>query len=289
MTGLRDYLSLVKFSHSVFALPFAMQGAWIAAGGVPALDRLGWIVLCAVCARTAAMAFNRLADRRIDAENPRTKERELPRGALSPLSVGALVLVSSAGFVLGAYQLGPWCGALSWPVLALVLGYSYVKRFSMLAHGALGLALACAPLGAWLAVSGTFEEDFTPVIWLAGGVLAWVAGFDLVYACQDEDFDRERGLFSVPARFGRRRALLTARGLHLLAVSAFCVQGQLAGLGIIYWCALVLAAALLVWEHRLVRPDDLSKINMAFFTANGWVGVVLFVGVALDLQLSGGA
>ncbi len=138
-------------------------------------------------------------------------------------------------------------------------------------------------------MSGTFEEDFTPVIWLAGGVLAWVAGFDLVYACQDEDFDRERGLFSVPARFGRRRALLTARGLHLLAVSAFCVQGQLAGLGIIYWCALVLAAALLVWEHRLVRPDDLSKINMAFFTANGWVGVVLFVGVALDLQLSGGA
>ena len=202
--------------------------------------------------------------------------------------VAALVLVSSTGFVLGAHQLGPWCGKLSYGVLVLVLGYSYVKRFSLLAHGALGLALACAPLGAWLAVTGTFEEDFIPVLWLAGGVIAWVAGFDLVYACQDEEFDRKQGLFSVPARFGRRRALLLARALHGMAVGAFCVQGHLAGLGIVYWISLVLAAALLVWEHRLVRPDDLSKINMAFFTANGWVGVVLFLGVALDLQLSGG-
>jgi len=289
MAGLRDYLSLVKFSHSIFALPFAMQGAWIAAGGVPAFDRLAWIVLCAVCARTAAMAFNRLVDRRIDALNPRTQERELPRGVLAPISVVALVALSSAGFVLGAHQLGPWCGKLSFAVLVLVLGYSYVKRFSLLAHGALGLALACAPLGAWLAVTGTFEQDFTPVLWLAAGVLAWVAGFDLVYACQDEDFDRERGLFSVPARFGRRRALLAARGLHVLAVVAFCVQGQLAGLGVVYWASLVLAAALLVWEHRLVRPDDLSKIDMAFFTANGWVGVGLCGGVALDLALVGGA
>jgi len=288
MGGPRDYLSLVKFSHSIFALPFAMQGAWIAAGGVPAVDRLGWIVLCAVCARTAAMAFNRLVDRRIDAENPRTRERELPRGVLTPLSVAALVLVSSAGFVMGAYQLGPWCGKLSFGVLVLVLGYSYVKRFSLLAHGALGLALACAPLGAWLAVTGTFEEDFTPVLWLAGGVLAWVAGFDLVYACQDEEFDRERGLFSVPAKFGRRRALLAARALHGLAVGAFCVQGHLAGLGLVYWVSLGLASLLLVWEHRLVRTDDLSKIDMAFFTANGWVGVVLFCGVALDLQFMGG-
>jgi len=289
MGGLRNYLSLVRFSHSVFALPFAMQGAWIAEGGVPPIDRLGWIILCAVCARTAAMAFNRLADRRIDAENPRTENRELPRGVLTPLSVGVLVLAASAGFVLAAYQLGPWCGGLSWPVLALVLGYSLVKRFSLLAHGALGLALACAPLGAWLAVKGNFDDDFTPVLWLAGGVLAWVAGFDLVYACQDEEFDRARGLFSVPAKFGRRRALLLARGLHALAVAAFCVQGHLAGLGVIYWCALGLAAALLVWEHRLVKPDDLSKIDMAFFAANGWVGVVLFCGVALDIHLTGGA
>jgi 4-hydroxybenzoate polyprenyltransferase len=283
----RDYLSLVKFSHSVFALPFALQGAWIAAGGVPPLSRVSWIILCAVCARTAAMAFNRLADRRIDALNPRTSGRELPSGVLSPISVGALVLASSAGFVLSAYQLGPWCGRLSFPVLALVLGYSLVKRFSLLAHGALGLALACAPLGAWLAVTGSFEPDFTPVLWLAAGVLAWVAGFDLVYACQDEDFDREQGLFSVPARFGRKRSLYAARVLHTLAVGAFAVQGELAGLGAAYWISLVLATALLVWEHRLVR-SDLSQIDMAFFTANGWVGVVLFLGVVVDLQLSGG-
>ena len=283
----RDYLSLVKFSHSVFALPFALQGAWIAAGGVPPFSRLAWIVLCAVCARTAAMAFNRLVDRRIDAENPRTSGRELPSGVLTPLSVGALVFASSAGFVLAAFQLGPWCGKLSFPVLALVLGYSYVKRFSFLAHGALGLALACAPLGAWLAVTGTFEQDFIPILWLAAGVLAWVSGFDLVYACQDEDFDRKRGLFSVPARFGRRRSLYAARTLHVLAVGAFAVQGSLAGLGTLYWISLVLAAALLVWEHRLVRTD-LSQIDMAFFTANGWVGVVLFLGVAADLQFAGG-
>ena len=233
------------------------------------------------------MAFNRLVDRRIDAMNPRTSGRELPSGALSPLSVGGLVCVSSSGFVLCAYQLGPWCGLLSFPVLGLVLGYSYVKRFSFLAHGALGLALACAPLGAWLAVTGSFEPDFTPVLWLAGGVLAWVAGFDLVYACQDEDFDRKQGLFSVPARFGRKRSLYAARSLHMLAVGAFAVQGELAGLGAAYWISLVLATGLLVWEHRLVR-SDLSKIDMAFFTANGWVGVVLFLGVALDLQLRGG-
>jgi 4-hydroxybenzoate polyprenyltransferase len=287
MGQVRDYLSLVKFSHSIFALPFALQGAWIAAGGVPSISRLAWIVLCAVCARTAAMAFNRLVDRRIDAENPRTSGRELPSGVLTPLSVGALVFASSAGFVLAAFQLGPWCGKLSFPVLALVLGYSYMKRFSFLAHGALGLALACAPLGAWLAVTGTFEQDFTPILWLAAGVLAWVSGFDLVYACQDEDFDRLRGLFSVPARFGRRRSLYAARTLHVLAVGAFAVQGSLAGLGVIYWISLVLAAALLVWEHRLVRTD-LSQIDMAFFTANGWVGVVLFLGVAADLQFAGG-
>lgn len=287
MGRVRDYLSLVKFSHSVFALPFALQGAWIAAGGAPPLSRVAWIVLCAVCARTAAMAFNRLVDRRIDALNPRTSGRELPSGVLNPISVGALVFVSSAGFVLSAYQLGPWCGLLSFPVLGLVLGYSFVKRFSFLAHGALGLALACAPLGAWLAVTGSFEPDFTPVLWLAAGVLAWVAGFDLVYACQDEDFDRKQGLFSVPARFGRKRSLYAARALHTLAVGAFAVQGELAGLGLAYWISLVLATALLVWEHRLVRTD-LSKIDMAFFTANGWVGVVLFLGVAVDLQLSGG-
>jgi 4-hydroxybenzoate polyprenyltransferase len=288
VAGVRDYLSLVKFSHSIFALPFALQGAWIAAGGVPSLDRLGWIALCAVCARTAAMAFNRLVDRRIDAENPRTRGRELPSGVLTPAAVFGLVVFSSAGFVAAAHQLGPWCGRLAYPVLGLVLGYSYMKRFSVLAHGALGLALACAPLGAWLAVSGSFEADFIPVLWLAGGVLAWVAGFDLVYACQDEDFDRERGLHSVPAKFGRRRALLAARSLHALAVGAFAVQGALAGLGVAYWVGLGLAAALLVWEHRLVRPNDLSKIDMAFFGANSWVGVVLFLGVALDLQLSGG-
>lgn len=282
---LRDVLGLVKFSHSIFALPFALAGAWLAAAGVPRLATLGWIVLCAVAARTAAMGFNRLVDRDLDAANPRTAARELPRGALSPMAVGLLVVVSAAVFVAGAFQLGAVPGRLALPVLAVLLGYSYVKRFSALAHFVLGLALALAPLGAWVAVRGAIEGPLAPVLWLALAVWTWVAGFDLIYACQDADFDRAAGLHSVPARLGVPRALALSRVLHVVTIGALVGVGVTAELGAVYFAATALVAALLVYEQSLVRSSDLSRVDLAFFTVNGWVGVALFLGLALDLAV----
>ncbi len=281
--GIGRYLSLVKFSHSIFALPFALQGAWLAAGGVPELSTLALIVLCAVAARTAAMAFNRLIDRRIDAVNPRTSSREIPAGVIPADRVGLMVAFASAVFVGGAFALNPLCGWISPAILAVLLGYSFVKRFSAAAHGVLGLSLAIAPLGAWLAVTGSFTGDLRPVLLLAAGVLFWVVGFDLIYACQDAEHDRRVGLHSVPARFGIESALRLSALLHVLCVALFVGQGITAGLSVPFWAALGLATALLVWEHRLVAPDDLSRVNLAFFTLNGWVGVGLFLGVAIDL------
>jgi len=284
-TALRKLLSLVKFSHSIFALPFALQGAWLASDGLPEPGRLGWIVVCAVAARTAAMAFNRLVDRRLDGANPRTRGREIPSGAVSPGTAGALVLGASLVFLGGAWALGPACLALAPLVLAVLLGYSTFKRFSALGHFVLGLALALAPLGAWLAVRGDFEGDLAPVLLLAAGVGVWVAGFDLIYACQDAEHDARVGLHSIPARLGVGRALVLARVLHLLALGAFFAEGWWGGLGTAYWIALALAAVLLAWEHSIVAPDDLSRVDLAFFTLNGWVGVGLFLGVAIDRGL----
>ncbi len=284
--GLTKYLSLVKFSHSVFALPFALQGAWMASGGVPQLGVLALVVVCAVAARTAAMAFNRLIDRHIDAENPRTQGREIPAGVVSPTGATLLVLLSVGVFIGASFALNPLCGKLSPAVLTVLLGYSYFKRFSASAHFVLGLALGIAPLGAWLAVRGDLAGDLRPVLFLAAGVLTWVAGFDLIYASQDADYDAERGLFSVPARFGIAFALKASIALHVLAVACFTAQGLSGGLGWPFWLALVVASALLVWEHAIVSPDDLSRVNIAFFTLNGWVGIGLFLGLALDLGLT---
>lgn len=285
MTGIRDWLSLVKFSHSVFALPFALQGAWLAAGGMPVIETLLWIIAAAVAARTAAMAFNRLVDRSIDAANPRTAGREIPAGKLKPLSVGIMVLVASAVFVFSAFALNPLAGQLSPVVLAVLLGYSLVKRVSWAAHLALGLALGLAPLGAWIAVRGNFDGDLVPILCLAGAVLTWVAGFDLIYACQDADFDAEAGLHSIPARFGVGRALVVSRCLHVVTVGLLLVVHSRADLGWIYLLSIGLAAALLAWEQSLVRADDLSRVDMAFFTLNGYLGIALFVGLVLDIGL----
>jgi 4-hydroxybenzoate polyprenyltransferase len=285
VTALARYLSLVRFSHSVFALPFALQGAWLAAGGVPDVRSLALVVLCAVAARTAAMGFNRWLDRDIDAANPRTASREIPAGQVSPAAAVLLVAVSSGVFVLGSAALNPLCGWLSPAVLAVLLGYSAFKRFSSAAHFVLGLALALAPLGAWLAIRGDLQGDLRPVLLLALGVLCWVAGFDLIYASQDADFDRARGLHSIPARLGVAGALRLSSLLHVLAVLCFVGQGVLAGLGLPYWVLLAVAAGLLVWEHSIVSADDLSRVDVAFFTLNGWVGVGLFLGVAVDLAL----
>lgn len=289
ISALRPWFSLVKFGHSVFALPFALASAWLAAGGVPAGRVLALIVLCAVSARTAAMAFNRWLDRRIDAANPRTSARELPSGKLAAGAVLALVLAAAALFVAGSFALNPLCGRLSLPVLALLLGYSAFKRFSAAAHFVLGLALALAPLGAWVAVRGDLAGDLAPPLLLALAVLTWVAGFDLIYACQDAEFDRRTGLHSIPARFGVARALLVSSALHVVTFAALLVFAARAGLGWVFGLALAGAGGLLVWQHRLVSPRDLSRADMAFFTLNGWVSIGLFLGLAGDLALRGGA
>lgn len=286
--GPRAWLRLVAFEHSIFALPFALQGAWLAARGVPTARTLLLVVVCAVAARTAAMAFNRLVDARIDARNPRTRGRELPAGVLAPGRVLALVLLSSTVFVAGAYGLSPLCGRLSFAVLVVLLGYSLTKRFTSLAHLVLGLSLGLAPPAAWLAVRGSFEGDLAVPLLLGGAVLFWVAGFDLIYATQDAEFDRRAGLHSIPARRGVAFALSLARAFHVLTVLLLGSLWWRAELSWAYLAAIAAAAALLAWEHRIVRPDDLSRVTMAFFTLNGWVGVGLFVGLALDLALLSG-
>ena len=283
--GLGSWFSLVKFRHSIFALPFALMSAWLAAWGPPSARVLALILLCAVAARTAAMAFNRWLDRDIDAANPRTSGREIPAGVLSARSVLVLALASSIVFIAGAFALNPLAGKLSFPVLAVLLGYSAVKRFHWSAHLVLGLALGLAPLGAWIAVRGDVGEDAVVPLCLAAAVLAWVAGFDLIYACQDADFDRARGLHSIPARFGARRALVVSRLLHLLAFGLLALLWWLgrADFGPLFPAAILIAGGLFVWQHRIVSAEDLSRVDMAFFTLNGWVGVLLFLGLALDL------
>jgi len=277
--AIATWARMVRLSHTVFALPFAASGATLAAidhdvGWTEVL----WIGVCMVAARNAAMGFNRLVDHAFDARNPRTAGRELPRGALSRSSVWAFTIVLCALFVFAAFRLGPLCGWLSFPALAIVLGYSWTKRFTWASHAVLGLGLAVAPVGGWLAVAGRFD----PIAWLlAVAVLAWVAGFDVIYACQDEEFDRASGLHSVPARFGTARALWIARLLHLAAVGALVAVGRLAGLGPVYWVGMAVIVMIFAWEHRLVRHDDLSRLGTAFFTMNGVISVVYFVVVWL--------
>jgi len=297
---LRSYLELVRFSHTVFALPFAVMAALIAShtgaaeGAGPAAA--GWlrpaagILLCMVSARTAAMAFNRLVDRAFDAANPRTASRHLPRGALGTGEVMMLVVGSCAAFIASTLLFLPnWLPlVLALPVLAWLLGYSYAKRFTMLAHVWLGAALGLAPVAAWIALRGEVllanPADILPAAILGLAVTFWVAGFDTIYACQDAAFDAAHGLESLPARLGVPRALRLAGVLHgvsllLLALLPLAVPQ----LGAVYWCGYAAIWALLVWEHAIVRPDDLSRVNEAFFTANAAIGVTLLAVIAVDL------
>jgi 4-hydroxybenzoate polyprenyltransferase len=266
---------MVKFSHSIFALPFAFSGAVLAAveTGITA-TQIFWIAVAMITARNAAMGFNRLVDHRIDARNPRTAERELPGGKLTRSAVWIFTLLLAGLFVLASFRLGPLCGRLSPLALAIVFGYSYTKRFTWGSHLFLGLGLAIAPVGGWLAIAGSFSTT----AWILGlAVLLWVAGFDVVYACQDENFDREAGLHSIPARFGASTALLLARLLHAGALAAMAAVGLVAGLHPIYWVGFILIAALLIWEHRLVRAEDMSRVGVAFFNMNGIISVLYLV------------
>jgi len=274
------YGSLVRLSHTVFALPFALAAVVLAAPFAEiTVEKVALIVVCIAAARTAAMGFNRLVDRDIDKKNPRTADRELPRGALSVNAVRALVIVSCAVFVLGAARLGKLPLYLSAPTLALALGYSYAKRFTALCHVILGFAIALAPGGAWIALGA--EVTLAPWL-LVIGVATWVAGFDVLYALQDQDFDRREQLRSIPVLLGVRGALIASAFLHVLTVACFAGVGVVLGRGLAYYAGVVIVAALLVLEHAMVRPGDLSKLNRAFFDMNGYVSVAFFLCVGLD-------
>jgi 4-hydroxybenzoate polyprenyltransferase len=278
----RDYGRMIRFSHSVFALPFALTAAALAGREGIAPRQVLWIVVAMVGARSAAMGMNRLADQAFDARNPRTAGRELPRGVLSRAEVWGFVVLSAAVLVVAAGQLNPLCLALSPVALAVVFGYSYTKRFTSLSHLALGLALAVAPVGAWLAVRGAF--GWPPVV-LGLAVLCWVAGFDTIYACQDVDVDRRDGLHSLPARFGIARAIAFARLLHVIAVGLLLALYWLVPLHPLYLAGVVAVGVLLVYQHTLVRADDLSRVMQAF-NLNGWVSLGYFASTLLAVLMA---
>jgi 4-hydroxybenzoate polyprenyltransferase len=280
---LATYASFVRVGHSVFALPFALVGAMLAARTTPlTAARVGWIVAAMVAARSAAMGFNRLADARYDALNPRTSMRELPRGAMSSREALGFVLVASLAFLAICWQLGPVCFWLSPVALAIVFWYSLAKRVTHMTQLFLGLAMAVAPVGGWIAAGGGWSWE--PVL-LALAIGTWVGGFDVLYACQDVQFDRAHGLRSIPVRFGVPAALAISRGLHAITVACFVALGGLVGLGPVYFGGVALVALLLVYEQSLVSSDDLSRVKQAF-DLNGYVGLLylLTTGVALYVR-----
>jgi 4-hydroxybenzoate polyprenyltransferase len=285
LRSLKVTLEMIKIEHTLFALPFALLGAVLAARGLPPLSQLAWITAAMVGARSAAMAFNRLADRAIDAANPRTSMRAIPAGLLSAQFVAAFTVASSALFFLAAFMLNRLTLLLSPVALASVLLYSYTKRFTSLSHLALGWCLAIAPTGAWIAVRGALDSPVPLLLSLA--VMLWTAGFDIIYACQDYDFDVRSGLHSIPRRLGVARALVIARLLHVLMFAALVAVYVLAGLRWPGLAGLVVTGALLVYQHSIVRADDLSRLNAAFFTTNATVSVILFAAVAADVFLFG--
>jgi len=279
---LRATLEMIKWEHSVFALPFALTGAVLAAWGWPRGRQLFWIVVCMVLARSAGMAFNRWADAELDAANPRTKARAIPAGLLSKQFVGWFTLVAGVLFIAAASQLNRLTLLLAPVALAILLLYSYTKRFTRWSHLVLGLALGVAPAAAWVAVRGTLDPR---ILVLTLIVLCWVGGFDMLYACQDAEHDRSAGLKSLPAAIGAAGTFRLARALHLamLALSAWLIH--LFGLGPVAWVGLAIVGALLLYEHSIVSPTDLSRMNAAFFTMNGFVSIVFFVFFASDVLL----
>ncbi len=273
-------LEMIKWEHSIFAMPFALTGAVLAAGGWPAGRVLGWIVVCMVSARSAAMAFNRLADADLDRVNPRTAMRALPAGALSRRFVGGFVVVSVLIFLVGSAMLNRLTLLLAPVVLLVVLLYSYMKRVTRWSHLVLGLALGIAPSAAWIAVRGTFDWRIAV---LTMAVLLWVGGFDVLYACQDFEHDRQVGLHSVPQAFGLQGAFVIARGMHVAMIGMLVWLTVLFGLGAVAWVGIGIVAALLVYEHSIVSPKDLRRMNAAFFTLNGVISILFFFFVAADV------
>jgi len=282
LNRIRIILEMIKFEHTIFALPFAFTGALLAAKGLPSWRTIFWITIAMVGARSAAMGFNRWADRKFDAQNPRTKERALPRELVTPFQVVVFIVVSSSMLMFAAYMLNPLSFYLSPMALAIVFFYSYTKRFTFLSHAFLGLAICLAPIGSWIAITGKIESS---ALVLGGAVLFWLVGFDILYALQDIEFDRKAGLHSIPQRFGVSRALWISRASHATTIAALFWLSSLRSLGGLYIAGVLIASFLIIYEHSLVREDDLSKLDLAFFNMNGYISVTIFVFTLLDVLL----
>lgn len=275
-------LDMIKFEHTIFALPFAIISAFIASDGLPAAGKFVWILLAMIGARSCAMAFNRLADSEFDEANPRTAARAIPTGRITKRSVWAFTAVSAALLVFAAYQLNPLAFSLSPVALAVIVGYSYSKRWTFLSHFWLGLSISIAPIGAWIAIKEGL--DLPPML-LGLAVLLWIGGFDIIYACQDYEFDRKHGLYSIPARFGKKRALRLSSSLHAMMVAVLIGVAAITNLGVFYLIGVGIVTVLLIYEHAIVRPNDLSRVNLAFFTLNGIVSLVLMALSVTDMLI----
>lgn len=280
LNKIKIYLEMIKFQHSIFALPFAYFGAFLAGMKVPETLTLLWITIAMVGARSFAMAVNRLIDIEIDRKNPRTSNRALPKGILTISNVVFFSLISLGIFLLAVYNLAPICRYL-WPgvVIPFVI-YPYTKRFTFLSHFMLGFCLGLAPIGSWIAINNTFS--FEPFI-IGMAVLCWVAGFDIFYAIQDIEFDRKQGLYSIPAKFGINKSLVFTKVLHTVSVAMLIWLGIRLKLGVFYFTGVTLTAVLLAYENSLIKPNDLSKLNMAFFTMNGVISILMFCFVAIEV------
>jgi 4-hydroxybenzoate polyprenyltransferase len=279
---LRITMDMIKFEHTVFALPFALIGALLAKGGLPAPGQVGWILVAMVGARSAAMAFNRIVDVRFDGMNPRTRNRALPNGTLSVTFAAAFTVVTSVIFVLAAWRLNSLCFYLSFPTLGILFLYSFTKRFTAWSHLFLGLAIGLAPLAAWLAIRGEFAW---PPVMLSTAVMFWVAGFDIIYALQDVEFDRHTQLFSLPSRWGVRASLVISMVFHSATITLLALTAFEMSLGRVAYAGIAAVASILYWEHSIVKPNDFSRINVAFFTLNGYISILLLAAFATDILI----
>ncbi|MBI5305207.1 MAG: UbiA family prenyltransferase [Chloroflexi bacterium] len=280
MRQLKILLDNIRFEHTIFALPFAYLGMVLAANGLPTLAQFVWITLAMASARTLAMSLNRLIDRELDARNPRTLNRPLPRGLISPRAVIAISFVAFGVFEFSAWQLNTTCLVLSPLALIFLVGYHYTKRFTWLCHWVLGFTDGIAAAGGWVAVRGSLDP-LALLLWFV--VIVWMAGFDLIYACQDVAVDQREGLYSVPARFGIPTALILARVHHTITVLALAAVGIIANLGILFWLGVLVVAALLAYENAIVKPNDLSRLDLAFFNVNGYISVIVFLSALFGL------
>ncbi|MGE4317792.1 MAG: UbiA-like polyprenyltransferase [Deferribacterales bacterium] len=282
MEKLKTFLSMIKVEHTLFALPFAFTGMFLAAGGLPDIKTIAWIALAVLGARSGAMGFNRIADAKIDARNPRTEKRDIPAGKISVAEASLYVTLSFALYFFSAYMLNPLCFYLSpVPFLVFIL-YSYTKRFTFLCHIVLGVALGIAPIGAWAAVTGTIT---LPVSIMGLAILFWVSGFDIVYACQDIEFDKNEGLFSIPRFLGLSGSLTLARVFHAVAFVLFIYTWYGMGAGYVYLAGILLSGGFMVYQHAIIKPSDLSRLGMAFFNLNAYISLTICVFTFIDVMI----